>query len=404
MSSLLKVWEKIVAESEEAQIAEGEKKGLVKNFLLDDVYLRESAFAAKIFATEYIRTCDEKFLQKAKMALDALQKIFNEKDMTQGLEEPTWTPRGIRLRKGSIPATIILLYAIDETTKLIDYKFIYNIKAILDYLALCYLGNGKFYHDKVDRNNKGHKFHVVNTTAMSYLFLQMAKSKDITNSFYRQEIKKIEKAIKRSQRADGFWSYFEPNIFQKFLWFFSPMIPDIVLKIYNKIMEDRSIFFGDALHHVVSIYYFLAAKNEVASTLGHGEKEMLTRGWSFIKNDLKERCDKEIYFDFSWEPKPKSLRYCNFIDTSTYFYILNLLRLLVKYTIVTENEREHYTNGIVNHIAKNLMSNTTPSIRAYEGSMDIIQNIIPRPSESIFDKGFLISSLVLDSIGSDYPL
>ena len=47
-------------------------------------------------------------LRKAIMALDALQKIFDKKDIKDGIDEPNWTPRGVRYRKGSIPATILL--------------------------------------------------------------------------------------------------------------------------------------------------------------------------------------------------------------------------------------------------------------------------------------------------------
>lgn len=394
MSALLNIWQAIVKESEQAQIQEGEKKGLVKNFLINDVYLRESAFAAKIFATEYKRTNNEKYLQKAILALDALQNIFDTKDIKDGIDEPNWTPRGVRYRKGSIPATILLLYAVEETCRLIDYEFRYNIKSVLEYLELCYLGNGKFYHDKVDKSNKSHQYHVVNTTTMSYFFLQLAKSKGIETEFYKKEIQNIEKAIARSQRSDGFWSYIEPSLLQKMFWKVHRFVPAIGIKVYNKVLGDKSILFGDGLHHAVTPYYFIAGFNKSNQELSFENKNFLLNGWSFIESHFVKQDNNVILFDFSWEPKPRTLRYCNFIDTSTYFYILDLMTYLLKCGLISKEKYSMYQNGLLNYIESNLLQKTIPSISAYQGGEEFLHNIMPRPAESIFDKGFFLSNVI----------
>jgi len=398
MDSLISIWEKIVKECETEQIQDGQHKGLIRNFLIDGFYYRETAFATKIFATEYLRTKKEVYLEKSKMALDALSKIFAEKNIIEGIDEPNWTPRGVKVRKGSIPATILLLYAIDDTTKLIEYEFKYDASTILDYLSLCYIGNGRFYHDKIDKKNKAHKYHVVNTTAMAYVFLQLSYQNGVKSFFYDNEIKKIENAILKSQRSDGFWNYIEPSIIQKAFWKTSKFLPTVGIKLYNRLLGDRSILFGDAVHHVVCCYYFLAGKSKVSQFLSVREKRHVENSWIFIKKSLKEYKQNHIIFDFSWEPKPRSLRYCNFIDSSTYFYILDFLNYLKQFGIIDQEEKQRYTNGILNHIESNLLSRDIPSIKAYEGPDEILQNIIPRPSETVFDKGFFLSNVVLERL------
>jgi len=395
MNELLNIWEKLVKETSEAQILEGPKRGFVKNFLIDDTYYRETAFAAKIFAVEYIRTNNKEFLNRSLMCLTALQDLILKIDISQGIDEPVWTPRGVRYRKGSIPATIILIYAIEDTSRLINTNFQYDIKGVLKYLEECYLGDGMFYHDKVEKGKKYHK--VINTTAMAYFFLEFAKYKGIVNSFFNFQIEKIKRAIINSQREDGFFPYINPILFQKIIFKFHRFLPRKLLKAYNILMGDNSIFFGDALHHLIVLYYYLLGVKYRDSKLSDKEKEMLLKGLKFIEKHLKK--DKYgIYFDFSWEPKPRNFRYCNFIDTSFYFYLLDFLRLMREFNLISTEKREAITNGILKYINNKLLQNKVPSICPYQGGEDFIHLIMPRPSESVFDKGFFLSNLILEKI------
>jgi hypothetical protein len=401
MDSLLAVWNAIVQETEREQVQEGPKAGLVRNFLIDDFYYRESAFAAKIFATEYLRTKKYIYKERAIASLKALQEIIAQLNISEGVNEPMWTPRGVRFRKGSIPATILLLCSIEETARLLHYDFEYDLEGVLDFLELCYLGSGRFYHDRIDKNQKAHRLHVTNTSAMAYFFLQMAKQRDIKSEFYQQEIDKIERAILYSQRSDGFWPYIEPNILQRVFYRFSNFYPDILNKVYDLILKDRSIYFGDALHHVIILYFYVKGRGINPATLTQWEKIKISKGWAFVKSKLKTRPGNQICFDFSWEPRPRSFRYCNFIDASTYFYILNLLPYLRKLDIITQKEKEKISTGIINYIADNLLAIGTPAIRAYDGDDDALQYIIPRPSESVFDKGFYLADMVLEGVNRE---
>lgn len=389
---LQEIWSRIVKETKEAQILSGPNKGLVKNFLINDFYYRESAFAATIFATEYIRTGNKEYLNRAWLALERLQKILQY--WSNGLDEPMWTPRGIRYRKGSIPATIIFLYAIENASELVNYEIEYDMRSIIEYLEKCYLGKGRFYHDKVYPNKKYPS--IINTTSMAYFFLEFARSKDIYTEFYKREIDKIKRFIFNSQREDGFFPYVEPKLFQKIIFKFRKFYPEKLLEIYNFLYRDNSVFFGDAIHHVVTLYYYLLGVSYRGFNLKNNEKKMLFKGFEFIRKCLKKNDDGSIYFDFSWEPKPKYLRYCNFRDTSTYFYLIDLIRLFKKFNLFSEDEYFYYIGGFIKYIYNNLLQDKIPAIKPYQQEDEIFHLIMPRPSESIFDKGFFLSKLLLE--------
>ena len=123
-------------------------------------------------------------------------------------------------------------------------------------------------------------------------------------------------------------------------------------------------------------------------------KKSIQKGWKFIVSKLKKNRKGQIYFDFSWEPKPTNPRWCNFIDTSTYFYILDLLFYLCKLNIISNNEYEEYMEGFLKYIYENLIQDKVPTIKPYQDGEDILHYIMPRPSESIFDKGFFLSNVI----------
>jgi len=290
----------------------------------------------------------------------------------------------------------LLIYALDEACEIINYKFEYNILNILSFLEQCYLGNGKFYHDKVDKRNKSHQNHVINTTAMAYFFLKFANSKGYESPFFKQEIKKIEHAIMRSQRQDGFWSYIEPGVFQMLLWKIRNFIPASITNIYNRLLGDRSIFFGDAMHNVIVPYYYLAGKYKASEfSLEPEKRKMLLRGADFIKKHFISMPDESIKYDFSWEPKPASPRYCGFLSTSTYFYILDFLDYMRIFNLITKEEVEKYAAGLVKYIKSHLIQSSIPSINPYDGESVYVENILPRPAESVFDKGSLLASFIV---------
>lgn len=395
MDSMLSIWEAIVKETAIAQEMEGKNRGFVKNFVIKGIYHRETAFAAKIFAVEYRRTGVKEYLEKALLALDALGNFLRDITVEAGIEEPVLTPRGLIYRKGSIPATILLIESASEAAKLISYNFNFDTEKIVEYLKKCYIGNGRFYHDVI--TDKGKKYsHVVNTTAMAYYFLEMSCQQVKDREFYESEIDRIKSAIAISMRSDGFVPYIEPHLFQKIFFAVSKFLPAVFIKIYNRLLLDLSIFFGDGLHHAITIYYSIKGLSLSKNALNDKELKVMKKGWVFIKRNLKEYKPGYIRFDFSWEPKPRTYRHCNFIDTATYFYIFDLLRYLKECKIISDQEMKKYYSGLSKHIESRLLreNGAGPCVDPYEGQETIKNKIIPRPSETVFNKGALLASAI----------
>jgi len=395
VDSILNIWEAIVKETAAAQETDGQNRGFVKNLVINGIYHRETAFAAKIFAAEYKRTGERKYLEKATMALDALRSLLHDKPVGDGLEEPVLTPRGLDYRKGSIPATILLLESATEAADLISYGFDFRAKEIIEYLKKCYIGNGRFYHDTITGSRKV-RSHVVNTTAMAYYFLERYSRQVKDGEFYTSEIKNIKSAIVRSMRSDGFVPYIEPHLFQKVVFSVSRFLPAAFIKVYNRLFLDMSIFFGDGLHHAITIYYYIKGLSLSGKVISNQEFKTIENGWLFIKRNLQEYQLGYIRFDFSWEPKPKGYRHCNFIDTTTYFYVLELLRYLKEYKIIPAQEEKRYLLGLSSHIESRLLRKDalSPCVNPYEGGEAIKSKIIPRPSETVFNKGALLASVI----------
>ena len=89
-SDLLFVWQKIIDELLSLQIKEGKYSGHIKNPIVNNIYLRESAFASKIFIINYILTCQKSFLYNGKKILNVLDIEFKNNEIN--FNEPVWTP------------------------------------------------------------------------------------------------------------------------------------------------------------------------------------------------------------------------------------------------------------------------------------------------------------------------
>jgi len=74
------------------------------------------------------------------------------------------------------------------------------------------------------------------------------------------------------------------------------------------------------------------------------------------------------------------------LDNGAYFYVLAIAQGLNQLGIVNKKQYIKITNGLIRHIARNLIKPNSPSIEAYEGPSSIKDLILPRPSDSIFNK------------------
>ena len=397
MDSLLEIWARIVRETEASQVLDGENRGLVYNIFIEGCYHRETAFAAKIFAAEHLRTGDEAFSSKAALALEALTDYIGAASLEKGLDEPMITPQGIKYRRGSIPATILLLESVVESAGLISYDFQFDFERMIKHLKTCYMGNGKFYHDAIPDKSKKHPY-IVNTTAMIFFLFKMLHSRNSSLNISGFDIEEILKSIFSAMRRDGLFPYIGPQYIQKVVFYASPILPAIFLKAYNRLLLDNSIFFGDSLHHLVTLYYVLKGIHISGESIGLRESKKALKAWEFIKRQFRKDATNGISFDFSWEPKPSGYRHCNFIDTTTYFYIIDLLRYLSFLNLISAYEANKYRVGLSNHIRINLLhtGKNQPCINPYEGDEAVKEKIIPRPAETVFAKGALMADTIID--------
>jgi len=393
MDSLNLIWNSIIKEVAQFQ----EDNGNVKNSILGGYFLRETAFAAKLFLVQYKITKEKKYLKRSQNALNAV--LSNLKN-TIKFDEPVWKPRGIGLRKGSLPATVMVFEALFETLELMENTELYYEKNnLVDYIKSCKYNNGIFAHDEIVNKNYGglriKGFGVINTSAMALYLMSEVNQREGNNIFENKLIQQTYQQILNSQRDDGLWTYVFPLFWQKAMRKLYLKIPkryaEALKSINNKIFKDSSIFFGDTIHHAIVIYYLLKSD----SNLSDMQINSIQKAWQFIEDKFIFLRDGSIKIDFSWEPKPISPRYCNFLDTTSYFIVLHLLNKMKCFGFISKNS--DYINGLSKYVANSLLhSNKTPCISPYDGPEDIIANIFPRPAESVVHKGFLISDLILE--------
>jgi hypothetical protein len=382
------IWSLILRDARNLQeVKEGRNHGLIYNPLIKSYYYRETAFAAKIFASDYMATGSLESKERAALCLDALKSVIGGGKIVRGLDEPVYTPRGVIWRKGSIPATILFLESIIESSQLLDKDYGWcRPFEYLKYLERCYIGGGIFDHDIVQ--DRGKVIQVINTSAIALYYINLCSSLGCKDEMLLGESKIITKRICGAICRDGFWPYLFPSIPQKWLYFISGFIriPQRILRLYNRILGDSSVFFGDSLHQAVALFYLLKGM-KVLGRDDVGALKSANMGWGFLKD--KFGFDKNSgAFDFSWEQLPRQFRYSNFRDTSTYFYCLACLHLMRELDLISQALCGEYTCSIISYIRHELSNEKgSPGIHAYEGTENMLQYLIPRPSESVFNKG-----------------
>lgn len=397
-SVLLRIWSRIVDElTFHQKLAPDEFRGQVINPISGSIYSRDTAFAAQVFATEHRRTGEKKWLSRTLSALNSLGKM----NIHSGLDEPIWNRYGWHFNKGSLATTGMLLDAVWEAMNLLDLRHEEEQwQRLFRYLESCLVGPGLFAHDSVKLGINSPA--VQNTTAIALYLLTYAASKiDDVNDPISKERDLTLLSLCKGQRTDGFWPYIYPGAMQQYVFRF-PFTRQFVrylpiIRKYFYRVGSQSVFFGDAVHHCMVFYYL------VKSISLHEPKypyvSVVNRGWKWICNRLLETPNSGLRFDFDWEPKPTVPCYCNFRETSTYFLILATLPLLVRIGVI-RNDCHSTSSGLLTHIENNLLERkgTFPSIRPYEGPVEVLRNILPRVGESVAWKGSCLCQLVLDEI------
>jgi hypothetical protein len=395
-SALLRIWSSITDELALHQDrAPGDFRGQVVNPISGMIYARDTAFSAKVFATEYRRTGEEKWLLRSKGALDSLSKV----DVYSGIDYPIWTRYGWDYEKGSLAPTGMSLDAIWDTKSLLGLKDEGKEQwnRLFRYLEGCLVGPGLFAHALMQPRTDPPA--IQNTTAIALYLLEYAASKvGDANDLVLKERDLALLSLSRGQRIDGFWPYIYPGPMQQFFFRFPAIRPFIrrlpIVRRYFYKAGDRSVFFGDVVHHCLVFYYLV--KSILLREPNFPYVAVVNRGWEWIYKHLVETSYGGLRVDFDWEPKPLVPRYCNFRETSTYFLILATLLLLARMGVIGDEFRS-IASGLLIHIENSLLENegTFPGIKPYEGPVAVLRNILPRVGESVAWKGSCLCQLVL---------
>lgn len=391
MSSQIEIiWHKLIDEMSVLQDSSNEG-GHLLNPISKEVYIRDTAFASIVFKRHSEKYGLINFLNRSQQAVDALssQRVF------YGVDEPIWSRNGWYTKKGSLAATGILLDALFELRNSNQLKnlTIEESRALSDYIRKCRVNKLGYAHDQIQGRNIPPV--VLNTTAISLYLLTVIES-CFPSDERKSELEIIWKSLINSQRKDGAWPYIHPGRIQMMYHRSNPMFKILLQKIpeLNRrliVSGDSSIDFVDAVHHLVVLNYLLKSFEMKVLVLNESNaRDTFKNAWKWIENHI----NKENYqFDFSFEPKLSSPRFCNFGETTVYFLILSIMKRLEKLSVISIEDRESYQGGILNYISS-LVQVDFPGIKPYEGDEKHLRNILPRVGESVTWKAYLLSDIL----------
>lgn len=394
-TALERIWDLVRDEVTNLQIVDGgTDHGRVVNPICEMPYAQNSACAGLVFATEFLQGGGEGWLTRARLAL---HRVIEES--LAGVDEPKWNRLGWHHNRGSLFVTGTLLDAAWQAEDILPGpRATHDLQPLVQYLQSCKLGGGSYAHDSI---RPGHlPASVQNTTAIA-LFLM--DSIVVRTGGDAQLVRDRDMAIRsliNGQRSDGFWPYVEPNPIQR-LAAKSPLVSRIagrtpVARRYFIGTGDRSIFFGDAVHHCLVVFY--AAKSlAMRPDAPSAGLEAVRRGWEWTKHFLIPTPDGGLRFDFEWEPRPSGFRHGNFCDTSTYFLILGMLPSLVRLGFMAPAEAERTARGILKHVEHALLGNGAypTAIAPYEGPNEVLRLVLPRVGEASAWKAALLAEFIL---------
>lgn len=390
--SLLTVWSRVRDELALLQDrAPDEACGQVINPISGMVYAQNTACAALVFATEYVRTHENVWLIRSQRAVSALRG----QGIHAGVDEPKWYRLGWENNRGSLFTTGTLLDSYWKALAILDQDDVEcGMLDLMRYVGKCKIGDGLYAHDLIQ---PGHLPHAVQNTSAIALYLMeevASRSKSLSPGTMRDRDASIQLLLK-GQRKDGLWPYSYPGMRQQVVFHhkslgFLRYIPFLRRSFFPG--GDISIYFGDAVHHCLVLYYLMQSINLRSPAFPW--RKWIMRGWMWVRHHLVSTEDDSVRFDFDWEPTPGGFRWGNFRDTSTYFLILAVLPLLERFGFV--EDCEYISEGILNHVAQKLLDNIQfkTSIRPYEGSDTIVKYILPRVGEASAWKGALLADFL----------
>lgn len=349
--------------------------GVVINPVCGSPITFDTACAANVFATEYRRTGEEQWRDRARRAIEMVRR----EEPYSGVNEPRWDPVGWHFAEGSLSVTGTVLDALWDALETLEEPATAEQgewNKLGRYLDRCHHGMGRFAHNIIPGDKQA--VDVQNTTAFAYFLRRYSGVKTGSVEDKLQDTPSAAVThLGEGQRLDGFWPYICPGSFQKSLYRSS---------LGRRILEtaplqktifrgDSSILFGDSVHHCYVLYYLLRG-----ATIMDGDVpiSIVRSAWEWIERRLTKTDGSALCFNFSWEPSPDRVRFCNFYDVTTYFLILATLPLLQRVGVIEEHRVREIASGITSYIGGSLIdTDETPCLPAHECGYEHRRRILP---------------------------
>ena len=117
------MWNSIYEGVQSYRIKSGINNGLYSNPIINNVYLRESAFSCNVMKVQYLKTNDSRCNDELQQTLSAISNKFNISGLSC-LSEPIIGTRFYKMKSGSLPAAIILIHALDISDCVVNFAII----------------------------------------------------------------------------------------------------------------------------------------------------------------------------------------------------------------------------------------------------------------------------------------
>ena len=145
-------WELICKNVQSHRVATGCNKDLYLNPIIKDIYLRESAFACNVLKVNYLRTKNSKYKEDYELTVQAISNRLRIYGL-EGIREPVIGTRFHKMKNGSLPASIILIHALDQAIGICNVNKQINVQVVSSLIRNCQVGTGSYTHDAISSSN-----------------------------------------------------------------------------------------------------------------------------------------------------------------------------------------------------------------------------------------------------------
>jgi hypothetical protein len=361
--------------------------GALSNPIAKQPVDQDTACGAEVFAIGFALTGNADLKRRAENALEYLEA----RNVLSGAVEPLWSPIGWYEKPGSVYTTGTVLEAVCNARSVLNLPSLFEEsptakKTIWQFLEKCEVGPGLMAHDAV---TPGKSPAGIQNIAAIALYLMELTSRPVDDG----KTIDIKNRILDGQRQDGFWSYVYPGLTQQQMNRFKLGGSILKSRLGTKVLfrNDRSLYFGDFVHHCYVLYYVVCATNL------SGDRQLdqsIKEGWSWILKKIVSHSDGQVSLDYSWEPGPDRIRFCNFLDTNAYFIVAQIANLLAQRGLINEEIAVKIIDGLYKKIVSDLVEDKETIFKPLDGDIEKRRRILPAIWQSDAWKSVFLMRLV----------